>query len=125
MTCMRARDYLHLVKWLDSRGCNTLKTFVLRYQLNIADTAKVMIRGKWNETTGEPEIDKIYENFLGFFVEKEIWGSTGEAFSEIVIYVNPIRYDYRNVKIPETLLCEATRGELWNWTKELLRVKNL
>ena len=38
MTCMRARDYLHLVKWLDSRGCNTLKTFVLRYQLNIADT---------------------------------------------------------------------------------------
>lgn len=38
----------------------------------------------------------------------------GEAFSEIVIYVNPIRYDYRNVKIPETLLCEATRGELWN-----------
>ena len=114
MTCMRARDYLHLVKWLDSRGCNTLKTFVLRYQLNIADTAKVMIRGKWNETTGEPEIDKICENFLGFFVEKEIWGSTGEAFSEIVIYVNPIRYDYRNVKIPETLLCEATRGELWN-----------
>ena len=91
-----------------------VKDLQVIYSGNIADTAKVITMGKWNETTGEPEIDKVYENFLSFFVEKETWGSTAEAFSEIVIYVNPIRYDYRNVKIPETLLCAAKRGELWN-----------
>lgn len=105
---MKVRDYLHLVKWLDSQGCDTLKTFILRYDIDACV-------GKWNELTGEPEVDTVYENFLGFFVANEDWG-TGfgpDPFSEIRLKIVPVRHDYHSVqKIPEALLVAAKRGEL-------------
>lgn len=111
---MKVKDYLFLVKWLDSQGSDTLKTFILRYDIN--ERTRVACVGKWNELTGEPEVDTVYENFLGFFVANEDWG-TGfglEPFSEIRLKISPIRYDYPVAKIPEALLVAAKRGELWN-----------
>ena len=114
MSNMKVKDYLFLVKWLDSQGSNTLKTFILRYDIN--ERVRVACVGKWNELTGEPEVDTVYENFLGFFVDSEDWG-TGfglEPFSEIRLKIVPIHHDYPVMKIPEALLIAAKRGDLWN-----------
>lgn len=67
MTCMKARDYLTLIKWLDLQRGNNLSRFCLvpKFQLPQSDLCKFC--GKWG-LNEEPEIGEGFEYLLDFYV---------------------------------------------------------
>ena len=67
MICMKARDYLTLIKWLDLQRGNNLMRFCLvpKFQLPQSDLCEFC--GKWGEYE-EPEIGEGFEYLLDFYV---------------------------------------------------------
>lgn len=67
MICMKARDYLTLIKWLDLQQGNNLMRFCLvpKFQLPQSDLCEFC--GKWGEYE-EPEIGEGFEYLLDFYV---------------------------------------------------------
>ena len=67
MTCMKARDYLTLIKWLDLQRGNNLSRFCLVPKFQMSQANVFEIRGAWNENE-EPEIGEGFEYLLDFYV---------------------------------------------------------
>lgn len=76
---MKVRDYLHLIKWLDSEpmhGKNEIERFVLR--LNMPRVCDFIVQGSWKDGFAENRIGTIdikpeYSYMLEFSVFKDQW----------------------------------------------------
>ena len=77
---MKVRDYLHLVKWLDSEpmhGRHEIERFILRLNLN-APHKDFIVSGDWKDCIAGNEIGTInikpeYSYMLEFSVMKDQW----------------------------------------------------
>jgi hypothetical protein len=133
MICMKARDYLTLIKWLDLQRGNNLMRFCLvpKFQLPQSDLCKFC--GKWGEYE-EPEIGEGFEYLLDFYVMDDERGPLEDGvLTSVQVIVCPGRVEC-DATIPGDMLRDkiaavireydkewAERWEQGNWFSRLFR----
>ena len=117
---MKVRDYLHLIKWLDSEpmhGKNEIERFVLR--LNISHVGDFIVSGDWKDCIAGNEIGTInikpeYLYLLEFYVRKDEWHvdawnmgenkQTTGIHSCILLDVVPQNFLSGDIRLPQELM---------------------
>lgn len=87
MSNMKVKDYLFLVKWLDSQGSDTLKTFILRYDIN--ERTRVPCEVYWIS-------EGIFKTDLRVDVEKTL--RKCEKEKSIIEQINNVKYSFGPAK---------------------------
>ena len=73
---MKVREYLNLVKFLDSKNRNELNNFVLKPDFNISHNLQPLaLSGGWNLNTSNIEFPEQYSYLLDFYVIKDRYDS--------------------------------------------------
>ena len=113
---MKVRDYLHLVKWLDSEpmhGKNKIERFVLR--LNISNAGNFVVSGGWKDCvagneTGTIDIKPEYLYLLEFSVMKDQWHTDpwcmehNKLNSCVMLDIVPQNFLSGDIRIPQELM---------------------
>lgn len=117
MTCMKARDYLTLIKWLDLQQGNNLMRFCLvpKFQLPQSDLCEFC--GKWG-VYEEPEIGEGFEYLLDFYVMDDERGPLEDGVLTIVrVIVCPGRVEC-DAAIPGEMLRDKIAAVIRENNKE-------
>lgn len=117
---MKVREYLNLVKFLDSKNRNELNNFVLKPDFNISHNLHPLaLSGGWNLNTSNIEFPEQYSYLLDFYVIKDRYDSLlsycddNNEFhlSTIVLNIVPQRTLYEP-KIPNEILEEIVKNAI-------------
>lgn len=117
---MKVREYLNLVKFLDSKNRNELNNFVLKPDFNISHNLQPLaLSGGWNLNTSNIEFPEQYSYLLDFYVIKDRYDSLlsycddNNEFhlSTIVLNIVPQRTLYEP-KIPNEILEEIVKNAI-------------
>lgn len=117
MTCMKARDYLTLIKWLDWQRGNNLSRFYLvpKFQLPQSDLCEFC--GKWGEHE-ESEIGEGFEYLLDFYVKDDERGTLEDGvLTSVRVTVCPGRVEC-DAAIPGEMLRDKIATVIWQNNKE-------
>lgn len=117
MICMKARDYLTLIKWLDLQRGNNLSRFCLVPKFQMSQANVFEICGAWNENE-EPEIGEGFEYLLNFYVmDDERWPESDGLMSGVRVIVCPGRVEC-DAAIPGEMLRDKTAAVIREHDKE-------
>lgn len=117
---MKVREYLNLVKFLDSKNRNELNNFVLKPSFNISPNIKALaLSGGWNLNTSNIEFPEQYSYLLEFYVINDRYDSLFSYCDEnnkfhlstIVLEITPQRTLYEP-KIPNEILEEIVKNAI-------------
>ena len=113
---MKVRDYLHLIKWLDSEpmhGKNEIEEFILH--LNISNAGNFVVRGNWKDCIAGNEVGTIdikpeYLYLLEFSVMKDQWHTDpwrmehNKLNSCVMLDIVPQNLLSGDIRIPQELM---------------------
>ena len=113
---MKVRDYLHLIKWLDSEpmhGKNEIEEFILH--LNISNAGNFVVRGNWKDCIAGNEVGTIdikpeYSYMLEFSVMKDQWYTDpwrmehNKLNSCVMLDIVPQNFLSGDIRIPQELM---------------------
>ena len=93
---MKVREYLNLVKFLDSKNRNELNNFVLKPDFNISHNLQPLaLSGGWNLNTSNIEFPEQYSYLLDFYVIKDRYDSL-LSYCDNAIHEHDKAVDKRN-----------------------------
>ena len=123
---MKVREYLNLVKFLDTRNRDELTTFVLKPTFNISpDLHHFALSGEWDfNKNNEIVFPQEHAYLLDFFVindKQDMIGfgdSNGLALDTVIVEITPKKTLYEP-HVPHEILGEIVRNAIHKHEKTL------